>query len=170
MTTAIETIDKEQALSVPDQARAFAITSNDEFSHGEGFLALCKQLENQIHADMDESVKLAHASWKSSVALRDKYLTPLEEGRKILKQKMIAFTDSQEKIRQDAQRKADQEARARAEQDALEAAVAAEQLGDQETAEAIISEPIYVPGDHSKNCPCRVQVVGRERDLECRRC
>jgi hypothetical protein len=164
MTTTLATIDKEQALSVPDQARAFIVLSNDDFTKGEDFLALCKSLENSVHADLDDVVKQAHGSWKASVALRDKYLTPLEEGRRILKQKMIAYQDQQEQIRREAQRKAEDEAKARAEEEALAAALQAEKEGDTETAEAIISEPVQVaPVIVPKSAPTASRLsAGRE--------
>ena len=144
MNETIEVVE-QQALSVPEQAKAIIVTNNDQFAKGEEFLAICKALENEIHKAWDETVELAHAAHKSAVAKRKGFLDPLEEGRRLVKQKMIAYQDEQERIRREEQRKADEEARKRAEQDALDAALAAEKEGDKETAEAIIQEPVYVP-------------------------
>lgn len=144
MTTAIEQVE-EKVLTIPEQAKAFTVNSNDDYIAGESLLASCKEMENEIHATFDPIVEKAHSAHKEAVAQRKKYLDPIEEGRKILKQKMIAYQDEQERIRREEQRRIEAEAKARAEQEALEAAVAAEQSGDNETAEAIISEPVYVP-------------------------
>ena len=145
MTTEIAVTEVEQkALSVPDQAKALTVTSNEQYEQGEGLLTICKQLETEIHAAFDGIVEKAHQAHKEAVAQRSKYLMPIEEGRKILKQKMIAYQSDQELKRFKEQQRLEAEARKRAEDEALAAAVQAEAEGDKETAEAILAEPVQV--------------------------
>lgn len=144
-TAVMETPLKEseqKALSVPEQAKAFIVSDNDQYVKGEEFLATCKALEDEIHKAWDETVELAHAAHKSAVASRKKYLDPLEEGRRILKGKMITFQTEQERIRKEKQRQAEAEATAREEEEKLAAALQAEQEGDKTTADAILEEPV----------------------------
>lgn len=142
-TTTIDRVE-EKALSIPSQAKALTVATNEDYLAGESLLASCKEMENEIHAAFDPIVEKAFIAHKEAVAQRKKYLDPIEEGRKILKQKMIAFQDEQERLRREEQSLAEEAARLRAEQEALEAAVAAEQSGDAETAEAIIAAPVQI--------------------------
>ena len=143
MTTEIKKAE-EQALTVPEQARGFIVTSNEQYAKGEEFMATCKTLETDIHNTFDPICDKAFQAHKEAVAQRKKYLDPLEEGRKILKQKMIAYQNECERIRREEQRRLEAEARKRAEEDALALAAEAEAEGDSEAAEAIIAAPLDV--------------------------
>jgi len=142
-TDSIETVEM-QALSIPEKAKALIVASNEQYEQGESLLVSCKQMEHEIHEAFDGIVEKAHLAHKEAVAKRTSFLKPIEEGRIILKVKMIAYQTEQERIRQEEQRRLEAEAKERAEREALEQAIAAEQSGDTETAEAIISEPVYV--------------------------
>ena len=145
MITEITTTEVEQkALSVPEQAKALTVTSNEQYEQGEGLLATCKQLETEIHTAFDGIVEKAYQAHKEAVAQRSRYLIPIEEGRKILKHKMIAYQDQQERIRLEEQARLEAEARKRAEDEQLALAAQLEKEGDQETAEAILAEPVQV--------------------------
>ena len=145
MTTVIEATEVEQkALTVPDQAKALTVSTNEQYEQGEGLLATCKQLETEIHAAFDGIVDKAHQAHKEAVAQRKKYLDPIEEGRRILKGKMIAYQDTQERIRREEQARLEQEARKRAEDEQIAIAAQLEKEGDKETAEAVLSEPVQV--------------------------
>lgn len=143
VTLEVEQVE-QKALSVPDQAKALTVASNDDFLKGETLLATCKQLETEIHSAFDPIVEKAHQAHKEAVAQRKRYLDPIEEGRRILKGKMITYTQEQERIRREEQARLEAEARKRAEDEALALAAQAEAEGDKETAEAIISEPVQV--------------------------
>ena len=140
MTTEVE----QKALTIPEQAKGLTVSSNEQYEQGEGLLATCKQLETEIHAAFDPIVEKANLAHKEAVAQRTKYLTPIEEGRKILKQKMIAYQSDQEIKRFKEQQRLEAEARKRADDEALASAVQAEAEGDKETADAILSEPVQV--------------------------
>lgn len=146
-TAVMETPLKEseqKALSVPEQADTLSVSTADQYLACEDYLALWKSYEDQIHADHDPIVKKADTLHKDAVALRKKYLEPIENGRRILKGKMITYQTEQERIRQEAQRRAEEESRKRAEEETLAAALQAEQEGDKATAEAILAEPVQV--------------------------
>ena len=136
---------EQKALTVPEQAEVFAVTTNDEYSRADEYLALWKSLEDEIHKDHDVVIKGLNDGHKKAIALRDKYLTPINTGRKLLKGKMIVYQDAQERIRRVAQAKAEAEARKRAEDEQLALAAQLEKEGDTETAEAVLAEPITPP-------------------------
>ena len=144
-TELIEREDAKQiALTVPEQAKALTVASNEDYAAGESLLATCKQLENEIHATFDPIVEKAHQAHKEAVSQRKKYLDPIEDGRRILKGKMIAYQSEQERKQREEQARLEAEARKRAEDEALALAAQAEAEGDTETAEAIIAEPVQV--------------------------
>ena len=135
---------EEKALSVPDQAKALTVTTNEQYAEGEALLMLCKVLETEVHETFDGIVEKAHQAHKEAVAQRKKYLDPIEDGRRILKGKMIAYQSEQERKQREEQARLEAEARKRAEDEALALAAQAEAEGDKETAEAIIAEPVQV--------------------------
>lgn len=131
-----------EAMSVPDQARAFVIASGDDMVLADTRLVMWKELESQIHEAFDPIVEAAYKAHREATSQRKKYLDPIEEGRKILKPKMSAYIAEQERLRQEATRKAEEEARKQAEEDALNAAVTAEAMGAPDMAQAIIDQPV----------------------------
>lgn len=140
----------ERALSVPDQARSFTISTADDYQRADGLLTGWREIEAQVHAAFDSVVDAAHKAHKEAVAQRKKYLDPLEQGRSLLKPKMAKWNWEQERIRLEAQRKAEEEARKREEEERLAAAVALEQAGEPEAAEEVLSAPavpapVFVP-------------------------
>lgn len=144
-TEIIEREDAKQvALTVPEQAKALTVATLEQYQEGESLLATCKQIETEIHATFDPIVDKAHQAHKEAVAQRKKYLDPIENGRRILKDKMIAFRDEEERKQKEEQARLDAEARKRAEDEQLALAAQLEAEGDKETANAIIAEPVQV--------------------------
>jgi hypothetical protein len=146
MTTAVAGKPKaeERALSVPEQATVITVSNNDDHAKGEALMTSWKELETEIHSTFDPICDKAFQAHKESVAQRNKYLDPLETGRKILKQKMMAFQDEMERLRRAEQLRLDKEAKERAEEEALLLAAQAEADGDKETADAILTAPLDV--------------------------
>jgi hypothetical protein len=89
--------------------------------------------------------KSAHETWKGIVAKEKDILDIADEKKTSQKQLAKAWFDAEEKKRIEAERAAQEAARKQAEEDALAQAVAAEQSGDKEEAEAIISAPVVAP-------------------------
>lgn len=141
MTTSIESVESK-ALSVPEQASSLVILNNEAYMLGESLLATCKQLENEVHEAYDSVVEKAHTAHKEAVAKRKQYLDPIEQARKILKQKMIVFQDEQERIRREEQARSEAEARKRAEDEQLALAAELEKEGDTQAAEEVLAAPV----------------------------
>lgn len=140
-TEILEQVERK-ALSVPEQAKAFMIATPEQFIEADSLLVAWRGIEKEVHDAFDPIVDAAFKAHKEAVGQRKKYLDPIEQGRAVLKPKMAEYQREQERVRQEEQRKAEAEALARAEQEQIEAALAAEQAGEPEVAEQIISEPV----------------------------
>lgn len=106
-----------------------------------GLAALMKEIDTTF----DPHIATAFQAHKGLVAEKKKHAEPVEEAKRIVKEKRIVYTDEQERIRKAEEARIQAEARRLIEEAALAAAIAAEEAGDGAEAEAIISEPIHVP-------------------------
>ena len=166
MTTEImeRSAKEEQAMTLAEKVQALVIASNEDRISAEEMIQGAKALEDAIFAERDPVCKETHALWKKQVARRDSALAPLQDARKIIKQKCIAYDSEMERIRQAEERRLQEEARKRAEEEALSAAAQAEAEGDKETAEAILEAPLDVaPVSVPKSSPAPSRLTaGRE--------
>ena len=165
MTTTLERIPAEEsAINLLDLAKSIVIVTNEDRIVAEEKIQGAKTLEDEIFAYLDPPRAKAYEDYKYHKQRLDDAIKPLQNARQIYKQKCIAWDQEQERIRQEAQRKAEEAARLRAEEEALAAALAAEQEGDKETAEAIIAEPVQVaPVIVPKTAPAASRLsAGRE--------
>lgn len=106
-----------------------------------GLAALMKEIDTTF----DPHIATAFQAHRGLVAEKKKHAEPVEEAKRIIKQKRIVYTEEQERIRKAEEARIQAEARRLIEEAALAAAIAAEEAGDGEEAEAIINEPIHVP-------------------------
>lgn len=132
----------EETHTALQQAEALAITSNIEYVGAGSIRQVLVNLAKQIGETFDPIVAKAHATHKEAVSQRKKHLEPVEQAQKIIKRKMIGWESEQERLRREEERELQVEAQKQAEEEALRAAVAAEEAGDIEVAEAIIQEPV----------------------------
>jgi len=72
-------------------------------------------------------------------------LQKLTDAKAHLNTIMVRWTEDQETKRREEEKRLQAEARKRAEEEALRQALEAEALGEKDEAEAILSEPVYVP-------------------------
>jgi len=136
--------DEIKAMSLVDQAKSFIIVTNEDRERAEQLTQDMSAMEKVIFAYLDPPRAKAYEDYQYHKKRLDDAYDPIIEERKAFKQRIIAWDDEQERIRQDDQRKAEQAARKRAEDEALALAAQAEAEGDHETAEAIIAEPVQV--------------------------
>jgi len=137
-------VAERQALALSDSAKALTITTNEERISAEALLESAANIEKTVFAFLDPPRAKAYEQYTYHKKRLDDYLNPVKEAKKTIKQKCMSYDQEQERIRQEAQRKAEEDARRIAEEEQLAAAVQAEQSGDKETAEAIITEPVQV--------------------------
>jgi len=144
--TAIVTTPKiaaeEKAVTLLGQAIALVIITNDDRVYAEELIQSAKILEDEIFNYLDPSRALSYARWQYDKKRLDDAIIPAQTARATTKQKCVSWDIEQERIRKEVERKAQEEERQRAEQEQLEAAIAAEQEGNTEAAEAILEQPI----------------------------
>ena len=135
----------ERALTVPEKAKAIIIKSNDDFLKAGEILTVIKSLRKEIDTTFDPIITKAHEAHKEAIAQKKKVDAPLIEAEGIIKPRMAAWNTEQERIRREEEDRLREIARKQEEERRLKEAVAAEQAGNKEEAEAIIEAPIEAP-------------------------
>lgn len=134
-----------KALSALEFANQIVIATDDQcriaIDYEKGLSALIKEIDETF----DPHIKKAFESHRGLVAEKKKHAEPVEEAKRLIKQKRIVYNDEQERLRREAEARLQAEARRIAEEQALAAAIAAEADGQDEEAEAILNEPISTP-------------------------
>jgi len=118
-----------------------ALTYERAVEYAKGIKAVGKDIE----LFCEEGIKSAHATWKTLLAARDEKLKPLQEAEKILKGKMIRFTEEEERKRKIEEARLREEMRKKDEELRLAQAAELEKEGRIEEAAQIIEEPVYTP-------------------------
>jgi len=96
-------------------ASSMVITNQDDYSDAASRLVEIKSMRKNIVSFFAEPKQKAHEAWKAIVA-REKFFTDkLDEIEKIVKNKMLAWTSEQERIRREAEAKLRKEAEEKAE-------------------------------------------------------
>jgi hypothetical protein len=134
------------------RANAMVIAGPQDRTSAGDIIREAKRRAAAVIASFDESVKAAHAAHKAAVAHRAKFLEPLEQLERILKNKVVAFDTEQARLRAEAERKARAEADAAAERERARLLKEAEKLKTPELkqarieqAEAVIAAPVDLP-------------------------
>lgn len=135
----------ERALSVPEKAQGIIVVDNETYGQAGEVLTVIKVLRKEINAAFDPIISKAHAAHKEAVAQKKKAEAPLVEAEAYIKPQIAGYLKEQERKRQEEEARLRLEAKKKADEDKLKAALAAEKAGDNEEAEAIISDPTPVP-------------------------
>ena len=135
----------ERALTVPDQARAVEIRSNEDYVKAGEILLVIKDLRKQIDETFDPIIKKAHEAHKEAVAQKKKVDAPLVEAEGIIKPRIAAWNAEQERIRREEEARLREQARKEEEERRLQEAILAEQNGQTEAAEEIMAAPVQPP-------------------------
>lgn len=142
------TIDEKKLATKETEAMAYAvalvIADNDTYTKADQFCVALKGLEKEIVGDFEDSKKIAALAHKTICAQEKAHLDKVIPARTLVKQKMSAYQDSQEKLRRDEEERQMVEAKKAADAEALRQAEQAEKEGKHEEAEAIIQTPVYV--------------------------
>lgn len=145
MSTEIVDIEST-ALSLPDQAKAFAtITTAEAYAQAGELLVTVKELRKQIAAHHQPMIDAGLRAHREALAARKRLDDPLDRVEGLLDAPMRIYLAAERRQREEATRIAEAAAR-QAEEDArLAEAAHAEQAGEHAEAEAIISVPVVVP-------------------------
>ena len=125
-------------------AVALQITDNDTYSQADQFCVGLKGLEKEIIADFEESKSAADTAHKAICAQEKYHLQKIVPARTLVKNKMSAYQDDQERRRRIEEDRQRIEAQKAADAEALRQAEQAQAEGKPEEAEAILQAPVYV--------------------------
>lgn len=82
---------EEKSLEKSIYAEGLIIKDNDMYVKAGEFLKGLKSLEDEIDADYAEPIKLANNTHKMLIALKNKYLNPVLEAKRIVTQKCLEY-------------------------------------------------------------------------------
>ena len=148
MENTVATIDENKLAAKEADALTYAtalvIDNNDKYLQADKFCVTLKGLENEIKSDFKASKEAAHEAHAKICAQEKGHLDKVVPPRNMIKQKMSAWQDEQERLRQEEENRLRIEAQKVADAEALLRAEQAQAEGNHEEAEAIIQEPVYV--------------------------
>ena len=114
MKNEVAVIEKDTK-DIVAQANEIVITNQKQYEGANVFLRADKMLQKRIHEAFDTIVDSAYRTWKESGNKRKSYLEPVMEAEKVVKGKIIVYTDEMEEKRREEQRRL--ELKAKAEED-----------------------------------------------------
>ena len=139
----------------PEAAQALAVVEKWEVKSVEqrtgldSYLVGLSGLENMIVSDFEKSRKAATAAFNAAKAAtaavkaqEEGHLKPVQDARRIGKQKLFAFDEEQERIRRAKEAELQTQANKLAEEQQLVEAELAEASGDAAAAQEIINQPV----------------------------
>jgi hypothetical protein len=133
------------ALSVPDQANAIIIKSNEDYARAGQLLITIKGIRKKIE-DTFKPIKQKMDAAKKEVLDQEKAAdAPLAKAEGIIKPRIAAWNAEQERIRKEEEDRLREIARKEEEERQLQEAILAEQSGNKAEAQAIIEAPVYIP-------------------------
>lgn len=134
----------QQALTIPEQARAIKITDVATYTGAGDLWKSIKALRSKVAETFNPLIDNAHRLHKSILAKKQAVDGPLEEAEKTVKRAMEAFDREQERLRREAEEKLREQARKEEEERRLQEAIILESEGQTAIAEAVMEAPVYV--------------------------
>lgn len=114
MTTDPDPVDpndlNKKVLAIPDQARSVTIIGPESYQHAADFLLTVKALLKEVDNTFNPIIDKQYQAHREALAQKKRHQDPLLLAESIIKPKMVAYRDEQERIARDAQRKAQEEA------------------------------------------------------------
>ena len=130
---------ESRALAIPDEARALVVTDNESMARAHTMLADIRALRKEIQDTFRPLAEKAHQAHKAIVQKQKEAEAPLIKAENYLKPAILAYMDSQDRLRREKEARLREEARAAEEERRLAEAVLAEQEGSHEEAEMILN-------------------------------
>ena len=131
-----------RALSIPDQAKALKVITTEDYIKAGDLWKRIKELRDKVAETFNPIIQKAHEAHKEALAKKAEVDRPLEGAQKTVKALMEEYDREQERIRLAEERRLQEEQRKREEEERLAAAIEAEQAGQEEVAEEIMSAPV----------------------------
>ncbi len=140
-------IDEKKLQTKEADAMAYAVAlkiqDNDTYTKADQFCVALKGLEKEIINDFSASKEAAHLAHKAITAQEKAHLEKVIPARTLVKQKMSAYQDEQERLRREEEERQQVIAQKQAEDEAIRQAEQAKANGNNDEAEAIIQTPVY---------------------------
>lgn len=130
------------ALSVPDQAKQIVIASNDDYVRAGELLLVIKEIRKKIEATFKPIKQKMDAAKKEVLDQERAADAPLVAAENIIKPRIAAWNAEQERIRREEEARLREQARKEEEERRLQEAILAEQSGETEVADEIMSAPV----------------------------
>lgn len=155
---------KEQATTLEQQAQAYQIQNNEDYEQGAGFLKRVKGAENEVKSYWKPAKDAAAKAHKEICAKEKAMLSICESAEKILKGKMLTYSQKIEAER----RAAEEQARKAAQEESdrlLAEAAKAEKSGDtmQATVNMAMAEQVSTIAPAVKVAAPRAQGVSTKK-------
>jgi hypothetical protein len=140
----IEVVESK-ALAIPEQAHLVVVTDNDSMAIADNTKGAIKDMIKEIDATFKPLADKAFAAHRAITGKWKEIKAPLEEADTYLTGQVKGYLRKLEEIRQAEERRLREIARKQEEERRLAEALQAEKEGNQEEAQAILEEEIYVP-------------------------
>lgn len=141
----VETNEVEtKAMSIVDQAKAVKVVDIESYKYAGELWKSIGDMIKEVKATFDPICEAANKAHKAATAKRASFLDPLESVYRSVKRLMSDYDAEQERIRREAEEKLREQARKEEEERRLQEAIALEQSGQKEVAEAVMEAPVYV--------------------------
>src|SRR5688572_2580422 len=134
-----------RALSVPDRAKGLAIVTAEDFMNAGELLRTIKGLRAEIDGTFDPIISKAHAAHKEAIEQKRKVDAPLVEAENILKPRISAYLTEQERLRREEELRMQKAAQEEEERQRLESAVILDDIGETDSANALLEERVVAP-------------------------
>ena len=135
---------KQQALTIPEKAKAIVIKTGEDYGRAGEILKIVKGLRKKIGESYDPIIAKANQAHKEAISQKKKIEEPLVWAEGILKPKMSAYLNEEERKRKEQERIEREKALKAAEDEKLKEAEHAAAMGEKEEAEEILTAPVEV--------------------------
>ena len=124
-----------------NKARSIEIKDTPTYLEASTFYKAIDETIQKVKESFDPIVEQAHKAHKEAIAQRDKHLKPLEAAKSLIKQKMAEYNLKLRQEEEERNRKIAEEMKKQEEEMKLAQALALEQAGEKELAEAVLEQP-----------------------------
>jgi len=149
--TALSTISRRAGEFIEKARAVVKIRTQEERALVATLLTTNKELQKQIHDDLDPQIENAHKTHADLCALRAKHLDPLLREEVRYKAMQNADNMEQERLRKEKQAKLDAAAKEKAEAERKREVQALKKAGDKEGAEALLQAPVTYTAPQAVN-------------------
>ena len=131
--------------AVVSQANQITVTDAEDYEMACSFLTLIATRKKQVGETFDPIVQKAHATWKESIAQRDKFLNPLAVAEMNVKNKVTNWRLEEERKRRAEEARLSAQLKKEADDRAAAEAAALKASGEKELAQMVLEEAASAP-------------------------